>query len=36
VSLVEDGREVARGTHAQLLDDPRYRAVVGRGMEEDE
>jgi ABC-type multidrug transport system fused ATPase/permease subunit len=36
VSLLVDGREVARGVHAGLLDDPRYRAIVARGMEEDE
>ena len=36
VSLLVDGREVARGRHADLLADERYRAVVGRGMEEDE
>ncbi|MFT4110710.1 ABC transporter transmembrane domain-containing protein [Propionicimonas sp.] len=36
VSLLVDGREVARGTHTALLSDPRYRAVVGRGMEEGE
>ncbi len=36
VSLLVDGREVARGTHAGLLDDPRYRAVGGRGREDDE
>jgi ABC-type multidrug transport system fused ATPase/permease subunit len=36
VSLLEDGREILRGSHVDLLADPRYRAVVGRGMEEDE
>lgn len=36
VSLLVDGREVARGRHADLLADPRYRAIVGRGMEDDE
>ena len=36
VSLLVDGREVARGTHAELLTVPAYRQVVGRGMEEDE
>lgn len=36
VSLLVDGREVARGTHADLLALPAYREVVGRGMEEDE
>ncbi len=36
VSLLEGGREVARGRHADLLADPRYRRVVGRGMEDDE
>lgn len=36
VALLEDGREVVRGTHADLLADPRYRQVVGRGMEDDE
>lgn len=36
VSLLVDGREVARGTHADLLADPRYRSIVGRGMEDDE
>lgn len=36
VSLLVEGREVARGTHAELLAVPTYRAVVGRGMEEDE
>ena len=34
--LSVDGREVARGRHADLLADPRYRAIVGRGMEDDE
>ncbi|MGV8907646.1 MAG: ABC transporter transmembrane domain-containing protein [Propionicimonas sp.] len=36
VVLLVDGREAARGTHASLLDNPAYRAVVDRGMEEDE
>ncbi|HEX5334713.1 MAG TPA: ABC transporter ATP-binding protein [Propionicimonas sp.] len=36
VVLLVDGREAARGTHAELLANPAYRAVVGRGMEEDE
>lgn len=36
VSLLVDGCEAARGTHADLLANPAYRAVVGRGMEEDE
>jgi ABC-type multidrug transport system fused ATPase/permease subunit len=36
VSLLVDGREVARGSHAALLSDPRYGDVVGRGMEADE
>lgn len=30
VVLLEDGRVVAEGTHADLLADPRYRAVVTR------
>jgi len=36
VSLLVDGREVARGSHRDLLTLPAYRQVVGRGMEEDE
>ena len=36
VSLLVDGRETARGRHADLLSNPEYRSVVGRGMEEDE
>jgi ABC-type multidrug transport system fused ATPase/permease subunit len=37
VALIEEGRVVARGRHADLLaTDPRYRQVVARGMEEDE
>ena len=36
VVLLVDGREAARGTHVDLLANPAYRAVVGRGMEEDE
>lgn len=36
VALLVDGREVARGRHADLLADPRYRDVVARGMEDDE
>jgi len=36
ISLLVDGREAARGTHAELLANPAYREVVGRGMEEDE
>lgn len=36
VALMVDGRVAARGRHADLLSDPAYRAVVGRGMEEDE
>jgi ABC-type multidrug transport system fused ATPase/permease subunit len=36
VVLLVDGREAARGTHVELLANPGYRAVVGRGMEEDE
>ena len=36
VALLVDGREVARGTHAELLANPAYRDVVGRGMEADE
>jgi ABC-type cobalamin transport system ATPase subunit len=36
VSLLVDGREVARGSHQDLLTLPAYRQVVGRGMEEDE
>jgi len=37
VALLEEGRVVARGSHAELLaTDPRYRQVVARGMEEDE
>ncbi|SDU53589.1 ABC transporter ATP-binding protein [Jiangella alkaliphila] len=30
VVLVDDGAVVATGTHASLLDDPRYRALVAR------
>lgn len=30
IFLGEDGKEAARGTHAELLDDPRYHAVVHR------
>ena len=33
---IVDGREAVRGRHAELLTNPAYRAVVGRGMEEDE
>ncbi len=37
VALMEEGKVVARGRHADLLaTDPRYRQVVARGMEEDE
>ena len=36
VALMVDGQVVRRGRHADLLSDPVYRAVVGRGMEEDE
>ena len=36
VSLLVDGHETARGRHVDLLSNPDYRAVVGRGMEEDE
>jgi len=36
VVLLVDGREAARGRHADLLGLPAYREVVGRGMEEDE
>jgi energy-coupling factor transporter ATP-binding protein EcfA2 len=36
VVLLVDGREAARGSHADLLANPAYRAVVGRGMEDDE
>lgn len=36
VVLLVDGREAARGRHPDLLANPDYRAVVGRGMEEDE
>jgi ABC-type multidrug transport system fused ATPase/permease subunit len=36
VVLLVDGRVAVRGRHADLLSDPAYRAVVGRGMEEDE
>ncbi len=32
--LLEGGREVARGTHAELLALPAYRAVVARGLED--
>ncbi|HSK34439.1 MAG TPA: ATP-binding cassette domain-containing protein, partial [Propionicimonas sp.] len=36
VVLLVDGRVAVRGRHADLLSDQAYRAVVGRGMEEDE
>ncbi len=37
VVFLDDGRQVAAGTHDQLLaDHPGYRAVVNRGMEEDD
>ncbi len=36
VVLLVDGREAVRGRHAELLANPAYRAVVGRGMEEHE
>jgi ABC-type multidrug transport system fused ATPase/permease subunit len=36
VVLLVDGRVAVRGRHADLQSDPAYRAVVGRGMEEDE
>ncbi len=37
VVLLEDGRVVARGTHDELLaSNAAYRAVVARGMDEDE
>lgn len=34
VVLLEDGREIARGTHRELMDLPAYRRVVARGMED--
>lgn len=37
VVLLADGRQVATGTHAELMaDNADYRAVVARGMEEDD
>ncbi len=36
VALLITGREAARGRHTDLLADPRYREIVGRGMGEDE
>lgn len=33
ISLLVDGREVARGTHDELHDHPDYRRVITRGME---
>lgn len=36
VALLVDGREAVRGRHSDLLTDTAYRAVVGRGMGEDE
>lgn len=33
VALMEDGVVVAVGTHRELLDDPRYRRVVTRGVD---
>ncbi|MCW2866365.1 MAG: yheI 1 [Marmoricola sp.] len=35
VALLEDGRVVATGTHAELLDHPAYRAVVTRETAEE-
>lgn len=35
VAFVQDGVVVARGTHADLLDDAAYRSVVGRRMDEE-
>lgn len=34
--LLVDGVEAARGTHADLLEVPAYRAIVARGMEDDD
>ncbi len=36
VVLLVDGCEAARGRHPDLLANPAYRAIVGRGMEEEE
>lgn len=36
VAFLVDGRQVARGTHAALLEREDYRAVVARGMEADD
>lgn len=35
VAFVQDGVVVARGRHEDLLDDPAYRSVVGRRMDEE-
>ena len=34
ISVLVDGREVARGTHDELHDQPDYRRIISRGMEE--
>ncbi|AQP48403.1 ABC transporter [Tessaracoccus aquimaris] len=34
ISVLVDGREVARGTHEELHDHPDYRSVIARGMED--
>ncbi|GAB3812599.1 ABC transporter ATP-binding protein [Tessaracoccus terricola] len=36
VAVLSEGREVARGSHAQLHENPDYRRVIARGMEEDD
>lgn len=36
VALLADGREVARGAHAELLANPDYRMIVARGMGDDD
>ena len=34
IAVLVDGREVARGTHDELHDNPDYRGVIARGMED--
>lgn len=36
VAVLVDGREVARGHHDDLHDDPHYRRIIARGMEDDD
>ena len=36
ISVLVDGREVARGSHRDLHTNPDYRRVISRGMEDDD